>query len=223
LRQGPRNHRLGSFSVWLFFVLFSPGAAAQVSTITEQVSPNGALRTAINSGGTYELAFSGVDWQLVGRLPEAPESIQSTPEKDEIGSFDAVSATYRGGARTRFASPQTQSPPRQTERHILRPTKQNLSRANHARRFRRGHLASPSALANASPGAIAAGSALSCHPSLRRVALDWSPLTAFPCSQPCIALLEFQHHDFRIRSEPQWWSPGSRSARSENLHLPDSA
>ncbi|MGB7752993.1 MAG: hypothetical protein WCF88_15675, partial [Candidatus Acidiferrales bacterium] len=41
-----------------------------------------------------------MDWHLVGRLPEAPESVQSTPGKDAIGSYEAVSATYLGGART---------------------------------------------------------------------------------------------------------------------------
>jgi hypothetical protein len=41
-----------------------------------------------------------VDWHLAGRLPEAPESVQSTPGKDAIGSYLAVSATYPRGART---------------------------------------------------------------------------------------------------------------------------
>jgi hypothetical protein len=100
LREVSRNYRLGSFSLWLFFVLLGPGAAAQVSTMTEPATPNGVFRTAIKADGTYELEFSGVDWHLAGRLPEVPESIQSTSGKDEMGSFDAVSATYRGGART---------------------------------------------------------------------------------------------------------------------------
>jgi hypothetical protein len=54
----------------------------------------------MNADGTYEVDFSAVDWRLGGRLPEAPESVQSAPGKDAIGSYDAVSATYLGGART---------------------------------------------------------------------------------------------------------------------------
>jgi hypothetical protein len=54
----------------------------------------------MNADGTYELDFSAVDWRLGGSLPEAPESVQSAPGKDAIGSYDAVSATYLGGART---------------------------------------------------------------------------------------------------------------------------
>jgi hypothetical protein len=100
LKERPRNYRLGSFSVWLAFVLLSPGASTQVSNITEHVIQNGALRAAIKADGTYELKFSSVAWHLIGRLPEAPESLQSTPGKDAIGSYDAVSATYLGGART---------------------------------------------------------------------------------------------------------------------------
>ena len=37
------------------------------------------------------------------------------------------------------------------------------------------------------------------------------------------ALLELEHHDLGIRSQPQRWSPGSCSARSEDLHLADPA
>jgi hypothetical protein len=36
----------------------------------------------------------------VGRLPEAREAIRPAPGKDAAGSYDAVSATYLGGART---------------------------------------------------------------------------------------------------------------------------
>jgi hypothetical protein len=100
LRESPRNYRLASFSVCLAFVLLSPCASAQVSNGTERATQNGALQTTIKADGTYELDFSAVDWQLVGRLPVAPESVQSTPGKDAIGPYDAVSATYLGGART---------------------------------------------------------------------------------------------------------------------------
>src|SRR5271155_4353283 len=37
------------------------------------------------------------------------------------------------------------------------------------------------------------------------------------------ALLELEHHNLGIRSQPQRRSPGSCSARSENLHLPNPA
>ena len=36
-------------------------------------------------------------------------------------------------------------------------------------------------------------------------------------------LLELNHYNLGIRSQPQRWSPRSRSAGSENLHLPDPA
>jgi hypothetical protein len=38
-----------------------------------------------------------------------------------------------------------------------------------------------------------------------------------------LAFLEFEHYDLRIRAQPQRRSPGSGSARSENLHFPDPA
>src|ERR1700734_1122466 len=37
------------------------------------------------------------------------------------------------------------------------------------------------------------------------------------------SLFELQHDDLGIRSQPQRRSPGSRSARSKDLHLPDTA
>src|SRR5689334_11380639 len=37
------------------------------------------------------------------------------------------------------------------------------------------------------------------------------------------SLFEFQHDNFRIRSQSQRRSPGSHSARGKDLHLPDSA
>ena len=97
---GPRNYRLGSFSVWLAFVPLSPVVSARVPNLPQHAAHNATLRTAINADGTYELVFSNVDWHLVGRLPKGPESVQSSPGKDAIGSYDAVSATYLGGART---------------------------------------------------------------------------------------------------------------------------
>jgi hypothetical protein len=100
LRGGLRNYRLGSFSVWLAFVLLSPVVSARAPNLPQHAAHNATLRTAIKADGTYELVFSNVNWHLVGRLPKAPESVQSSPGKDAIGSYDAVSATYLGGART---------------------------------------------------------------------------------------------------------------------------
>jgi hypothetical protein len=100
LRQGPRNYRLSSFSVWLAFVLLSPVVSAWASNLPQHVAQNATLRTTIKADGTYELDFFNVNWRLVGRLPEATASVQSTPGKDAIGSYDAVSATYLYGART---------------------------------------------------------------------------------------------------------------------------
>jgi len=51
-----------------------------------------------------------------------------------------------------------------------------------------------------------------------------SPRRRFSCIRMrVVTLLELQHNNFGIRSQPQRRSPRSRSARSENLHLPDSA
>jgi hypothetical protein len=100
LRKGPRHYRLRSFSIWLVFVLLCPVVPAWALNLPEHTAQNATLRTAIKADGTYELDFSGVDWHLVGRLPEAPEPVQSNPGKDAIGSYDAVCATYLGGART---------------------------------------------------------------------------------------------------------------------------
>ena len=100
MKEHPRKYRLSSFSVWLAFVLLGPCASARVSNGTEHATQNGAFRTTVKADGTYELDFYAVDWQLVGRLPVAPESVQSTPGKDAIGTYDAVSATYLDGART---------------------------------------------------------------------------------------------------------------------------
>jgi hypothetical protein len=100
LKEAPRNYQISSFSMWLALVLLGPVVPTQVSKIPEHTSQNGALRTAIKADGTYELDFSRVDWHLAGRLPQAPESILSAPGKDAMGSYDALSATYLGGART---------------------------------------------------------------------------------------------------------------------------
>jgi hypothetical protein len=100
LKEGPRNHRICSFSVWLALTLLTPGVSVQASNLPQHAAQNAALRATINADGTYELDFSAVDWHLVGRLPDAPESVQSTPGKDAIGRYDAVSATYLSGART---------------------------------------------------------------------------------------------------------------------------
>jgi hypothetical protein len=100
LRESPQNHRPGSFSVWLAFVLLGACVPARAANPPQHAAQNAALRTTINADGTYELDFFRVDWHLVGRLSERPESIQSTPGTDAIGSYEAVSATYLGGART---------------------------------------------------------------------------------------------------------------------------
>jgi hypothetical protein len=100
LREGPRSRRICSFLVCLGLVLLTPSASAQVSNLSERASHNGALRTTIKPDGTYELDFLSVDWHLIGRLPEAPDSVQSSPGIDAIGNYDAVSASYLRGART---------------------------------------------------------------------------------------------------------------------------
>jgi hypothetical protein len=100
LGERPRNYRPGSFSAWLAFVLLGACVPARAANPPQRASQNAGLRTTIKADGTYELDFFRVDWHLAGRLPEAPESIQSTPGTDAIGSCDAVSATYLRGART---------------------------------------------------------------------------------------------------------------------------
>ncbi len=100
MRESPRNHRKCSFSVWLAFTLLTPVMSVHAANLPQHAAQNVALRATIKADGTYELDFSAVDWHLVGRLPEPPETVQSTPGKDAIGTYDAVSATYLGGART---------------------------------------------------------------------------------------------------------------------------
>jgi len=100
LRACPRNYRVGLSSLCVAFVLLGPCVSARASNLSERTAQNGTLRITIKADATYELDFSAVDWHLVGRLPEAPQSIASVPGKDAIGSYDAVSATYLGGART---------------------------------------------------------------------------------------------------------------------------
>jgi hypothetical protein len=100
VRESPRNYRFGCFSVWLGLVLLSPVLSARAGNRPQHEAQNSALRTTIKADGTYELNFTNVNWHLVGRLPGAPESVQATPGKDAIGNYDAVSATYLGGART---------------------------------------------------------------------------------------------------------------------------
>jgi hypothetical protein len=93
------NYRLGSFSVWLALVLLWP-VSARAANLPQHVVENTTLRATLNTDGTFELDFFKVNWHLVGKLPQAPGSVQSTPGKDAIGSYDAVSATYLNGART---------------------------------------------------------------------------------------------------------------------------
>jgi len=100
LIKRPRNYRPISFSVWLAFVLLGACVSARAANPPQHAAQNVALQTTIHADGAYELDFFGVDWHLADRLPEAPESVQSTPGKDAIGSYDAVSASYWGGART---------------------------------------------------------------------------------------------------------------------------
>jgi len=99
LAEGPRNYQLGLFSVWLALVLLSP-VSARAANPPQHVAQNATLRAMLNADGTYELDFFKVNWQLIGKLPQAPESVQSTSGKDAIGSYHAVSAKYLDGART---------------------------------------------------------------------------------------------------------------------------
>jgi len=99
MTAGPGNYRLSSFSVWLALVLLGP-VSARAANPPQQVAQNATLRATFNADGTYELEFLKVNWGLAGKLPQAPESVQSTPGKDAIGRYDAVSATYLNGART---------------------------------------------------------------------------------------------------------------------------
>jgi hypothetical protein len=100
LKEGPLNYRLALFSVCLASILLGRAIPSRASNLPQNVAQNSTLRATIKADGTYELDFSEVDWRLAGRLPEAPESVQSTPGKDAIGAYDAVSATYAGGTRT---------------------------------------------------------------------------------------------------------------------------
>ena len=99
MAEGPRNYQLGLFSVWLALVLLSP-VSARAANPPQHVAQNATLRAMLNADGTYELDFFKVNWQLIGKLPQAPESVQSTSGKDAIGSYHAVSAKYLDGART---------------------------------------------------------------------------------------------------------------------------
>jgi hypothetical protein len=49
---------------------------AQASNSPEYAAQNATLRTKIKGDDTYELDFFNVNWHLVDRLPEAPESAQ---------------------------------------------------------------------------------------------------------------------------------------------------
>ena len=99
MEEGKGSYRLASFLVWLALVLFSP-PTARATNLSPHVAQNATLRTIFDSDGTYELDFLKVNWSLVGKLPQVPESVQSTSGKDAIGSYDAVSALYLDGART---------------------------------------------------------------------------------------------------------------------------
>jgi hypothetical protein len=61
VREGLRNYRLGSFSVWLAFVLLGPVVSARAANRSHHAAQNATLRTTITADGTYELDFSGMD------------------------------------------------------------------------------------------------------------------------------------------------------------------
>src|ERR1700740_2661929 len=100
LIEGPRSRWICSFLVWLVFVLLTPCVSAPVSNLSERALQNATMRATIKADGTYELDFSAVDWHLVGKLPEAPESIRSTPGTDAIGSYKSKSASFLRGTRS---------------------------------------------------------------------------------------------------------------------------
>lgn len=84
---------------WIALALLVPALGAQEPP-AQRTSANHSLHATFAGDGTYRLAFSGVSWRLEGKLAEPAASIHKSSGKDAIGTYEALSATYSGGART---------------------------------------------------------------------------------------------------------------------------
>jgi hypothetical protein len=85
--------------MWFALIRSASGKAVQGFN-EQQTANNHVLRATIRPDGSYELASSTTGWRLTGKLAENPAAIKMTDGKDSIGDFEALSATYHGGART---------------------------------------------------------------------------------------------------------------------------
>jgi hypothetical protein len=98
LRENTRILGILGLMMWLA-PCAAPCKAGQ--QFNEQRTANAnVLRATISRDGSYELACSTAGWRLGGKLPEEPAAIKATDGNDSIGAYEAVSATYQGGART---------------------------------------------------------------------------------------------------------------------------
>jgi hypothetical protein len=99
LRKNAGILRIFALLMWIVLIGSAPSKGAQ--ELSEQHTANNkVLQATIRPDGSYELGFSTTGWRLGGKLPENPASIKRADGKDSIGDYEALSATYRGGART---------------------------------------------------------------------------------------------------------------------------
>jgi hypothetical protein len=84
---------------WFLFILCGSSVSAQHST-TALTAKNDALDAVLSPDGSYSLKFLEPGWTLEGKLPESVSSIRSSIGADKLGSYTALNATYRNGART---------------------------------------------------------------------------------------------------------------------------
>lgn len=95
------SRRIGTLLVipWFTFVLFSRNASAQDSA-ARQVARNGTIEASMNTDGSYRLKFLTADWTLEGKLPAPVSHVHSATGADKLGPYNALSASYREGARS---------------------------------------------------------------------------------------------------------------------------
>jgi hypothetical protein len=99
LRKNMGILRIFALLMWTVLIGSAPSKGAQALS-EQRTANNKILQATIRPDGSYELEFSSTGWRLGGKLPENPASIKRTDGTDSIGGYEALSATYRAGART---------------------------------------------------------------------------------------------------------------------------
>jgi hypothetical protein len=99
LRENTRILGILGLTMWFALTCSAPLKAAQQRNEPRTAS-NNVLQATIRGDGSYELVCSATGWRVDGKLPENPATIKITDSNDSIGNYEAVSATYHGGART---------------------------------------------------------------------------------------------------------------------------